>query len=431
MFRSKAKPAAAVLLAAALVLTACGRETASSTSESSTAASTVAAGPATGTLNIWAQADEGEGLPAFAEEFEAANPGVTVNVTAIPWDAAHNKYQTAIAGGTTPDIAQMGTTWMGDFSDAFVPTPSSIDTSVFFPSAVKSTNVNGTAYGVPWYVDTRVIYFRKDLLEKAGYTTFPTNWDDFKTMAKDMQTKAGATWGITLPAGGRADDFQSMMWIPWSGGAELMNADQTKWTLDTPEFVDSMTYFQSFFTEGISNPAFDSTPGAAEAAFVDGSTPLWIAGPSGIGSISKAGGGDAYKEKFGVAMVPKDKSATSFVGGSDLVVFKKSTNQDAAWKFIQFMSQPDTQVKWQQAVGDLPAVESAWQDPALADDPFLSVFGDQLKDTNSPPTVSTWTQVSAAADTVLEQIVKSGMAPAEAMKSLQSTADSIGSGGGS
>ena len=156
-----------------------------------------------------------------------------------------------------------------------------------------------------------------------------------------------------------------MMWIPWSGGAELMDADQTKWTLDTPEFVDSMTYFQSFFTDGISNPAFDSTPGAAEAAFVDGSTPLWIAGPSGIGSISKAGGGDAYKEKFGVAMVPKDKSATSFVGGSDLVVFKNSTNQDAAWKFIQFMSQPDTQVKWQKAVGDLPAVESAWQDPAL------------------------------------------------------------------
>ena len=99
-----------------------------------------------------------------------------------------------------------------------------------------------------------------------------------------------------------------------------------------------MTYFQSFFTDGISNPAFDSTPGAAESAFVDGSTPLWIAGPSGIGSISKAGGGDAYKDKFGVAMVPKDKSATSFVGGSDLVVFKNSTNQDAAWKFIQFMS---------------------------------------------------------------------------------------------
>ncbi|MEP6562714.1 MAG: extracellular solute-binding protein, partial [Nakamurella sp.] len=260
MFRIKATLAAALLVAATLVLTACGRsETSSSTGESAAASSTIGSGPATGTLNIWAQADEGEGLPAFAKEFEAANPGVTVNVTAIPWDAAHNKYQTAIAGGTTPDIAQMGTTWMGDFSDAFVPTPGSIDTASFFPSSVKSTNVGGTAYGVPWYVDTRVIYYRKDLLAKAGYSTFPTNWNDFKTMAKDMQTKAGATWGITLPAGGKADDFQSMMWIPLSGGAELMNSDQSKWTLDTPEFVDSMTYFQSFFTDGISNPAFDST----------------------------------------------------------------------------------------------------------------------------------------------------------------------------
>ena len=66
---------------------------------------------------------------------------------------------------------------------------------------------------------------------------------------------------------------------------------------------------------------------------------------------------------------------------------------------MQWLSQPDVQVKWYKATGDLPSVQSAWKDPALADDPKLSVFGEQLKDTNSPPSVPTWTQVSAAADT--------------------------------
>ncbi len=55
---------------------------------------------------------EGEALPDFVKAFEDANPGVTVEVTAIPWDAAYSKIQTAIAGGTTPDIAMMGSTWM-------------------------------------------------------------------------------------------------------------------------------------------------------------------------------------------------------------------------------------------------------------------------------------------------------------------------------
>lgn len=423
MFRTIARAAGCVLLAT-VTLTGCGRN--GSGDAPPQAASTISAGPATGTLTVWAQADQGTALPAFAKEFEKLNPGLTINVTAIPWDAAHNKYQTAIAGGSTPDMAHMGTTWMGDFADAFAPTPTSIDTSDFYPGSVKSTKVNGTTYGVPWYVDTRVIYYRKDLAAKAGYTSFPTTWDDFKAMAKAMQTKAGATWGVNLPAGG-ADSFQSMLPLAWSDGAQLIDAGGKAWTLDTPQWVDAMTKYQSLFKEKIASTTPESGAGAAESAFVKGSVPMLIAGPSEIGALSTAGG-TGFKDRIGVGRIPKITSSTSFAGGGDLVVFRGSRNQDAAWKFIQWLSQPQTQVRWQQAVGDLPAAQSAWKDPRLAKDPMLSVFGEQLKDVNSPPSVPTWTQVSSAADTALEQIVKSGADPAKAMKSLQATAASIGTG---
>ena len=388
MFQMKAKPAVAALavgVAATMVLTSCGRS--SDTASAPKAASTIGTGPATGTINIWAQGGEGDALPAFAKEFEAANPGVKINVTAIPWDAAHNKYQTAIAGGTTPDVAQMGTTWMGDFADAFVPTPTSIDTSVFFSGSVQSTVVGGTAYGVPWSGDTRVVYYRKDLLAKAGYTTFPTTQDDFKALAKAMQTKAGAKWGVNLPAGG-TDSFQSMLFVAWSAGAELMNKDQTKWTLDTPEWVDAMKYYQGFFKDGIASPSPNTGAGAQDAAFVDGSIPMFIGSPGEIQSLIKAGG-PGFEDKFGVAMVPKAKSSTSFVGGSNLVVFKNSKNQDSAWKFILWLSKPEVQIKWRTASGDLPLVTSAWNDPSLAGDPKMTVIGDQLDSGNSPPQVPT------------------------------------------
>ena len=170
MFRKKAIYAAG-LMAAVLVLSACGRSSDTGTAaESSAPAASISDGPATGKLTMWAQGAEGEKLPELLKEFEAANPGVTVDVTPIPWDAAHNKYQTAIAGGQTPDIAQMGTTWMGDFADAFDPTPANFADAGFFPGSVKSSEVNGTSVGVPWYVDTRVVFYRKDLAEQAGIT---------------------------------------------------------------------------------------------------------------------------------------------------------------------------------------------------------------------------------------------------------------------
>ena len=425
MIQFKAKYAAALGLAAVLLLTACGRDTGGNSGPAESA-TPIASGAATGTVTIWAQGAEGAALPALAKDFEAANPGVKVNITAIPWDAAHNKYQTAIAGGTTPDIAQMGSTWMGDFTDAFDPTPSEIDTANVFPSSLKSTTVGGTKYGVPWYVDTRVVYYRSDLAAEAGHESFPENWDGFKSLAKDLQSKAGAKYGVGLPAGG-ADSFQNILPFPWSNGAQLANQDNSKWTLDTPEMAEALTYYNSFFAEGIANKNPATGAGAAVAAFVDGSVPMLIEGPFMIGELQKAGG-PGFADKYKVAKVPAQQSSTSFVGGSNLVVFKKSQNRDTAWKFIQFLNRPEVQIKWYKATGDLPANQTAWKDQTLGGDAKLTVFGEQLKDTNAPPSLNTWTQVAAAADTQLEQIVKASKDPAAALKELQASADSIGTG---
>ena len=192
----------ATLATAALALSACGRSTGAAASTDQ--AKDVSSGKATGTITVWAMGAEGDKLPTLAKQFESANPGAKVNVTAIPWDAAHDKFTTAITAGKTPDAAMVGTTWMGEFAGlgALDPTPPSFDKSQFFPGAQKTTEVNGTSYGIPWYVETRLVYYRTDLAKKAGYTTPPKDWAGLKAMAKAMQDKAGAKWGIGLQAGG-------------------------------------------------------------------------------------------------------------------------------------------------------------------------------------------------------------------------------------
>jgi multiple sugar transport system substrate-binding protein len=381
-------------------------------------------GAATGTITIWAMGAEGEALPDFVKAFEEANPEATVEVTAIPWDAAHDKFQTAIAGGNTPDIAMMGSTWMSDFADAFATVPTDFDTSGFFEGALASAEVGGRAAGVPWYVDTRVLYYRTDLAEQAGWTEPPATWDELKQMAADLQSEAGADWGIRLPASG-ADAFQNTLWMPWSNGASLISGDA--WTLDTPEFVEAYEYFQSFFTDGIAPADADTAAGATEAAFVDGSIPMFIDGPFMMGLLPQIGG-EGFADQYATAVLPTQESSVSFSGGSNLVVFSESGNATSAWKLAQWLTKPDTQAAWFTATSDLPSVQSAWDDEAITAEPKLAPFGVQLETAQSVPATTTWSRVAAAGDTALEQISQGQTTPQEALAELQANADSIGVG---
>ena len=414
----------ATLATAALALSACGRSTGAAASNDQ--AKDISSGTANGTITVWAMGAEGDKLPTLAKKFESANPGAKVSVTAIPWDAAHDKFTTAITAGKTPDAAMVGTTWMGEFAGlgALDPTPPSFDKSQFFPGAQKTTEVDGTSYGIPWYVETRLVYYRTDLAKKAGYTTPPKDWEGLKAMAKAMQDKAGAKWGIGLQAGATGS-WQSIMPFAWSNGASL-SKDGTSYSFDTPEMQEAVKYYQSYFTDGIADKAAPATP-TTEPDFVSGKVPMFISGPWEMSAVEKVGG-KGFKDKYSVAVMPTKKTSSSFVGGSDFAVFKDSKQRDTAWKFVKFLSDPKTQAKWYQQSTDLPSVTSAWKDPSISADTKLAKFGEQLKTAQAPPSFPTWEQVVAQFDSEMEKVTKQGSDPAAALKSVQAQAQSIGTG---
>ncbi len=386
----------------------------------------VSEGPATGEITVWAMGTEGEKLGVLAKEFEAANPDATVKVTPVPWDAAHDKIATAIAGRQTPDVSLIGTTWMGEFAKtgALDPTPDLINKDQFFPGAWDTTVVDDTSFGVPWYVETRLIYYRKDLAEKAGVEP-PTSWDTLTSFAQGLKQGGGAKWGIYLQPGGQGS-WQTFLPFAWQQGAAITNDEASEFTLDSPAMTEALEYYTSFFDSGLS-PKAPFQGSDLENGFVNGTVGSFVSGPWHLGLVRDLGG-EAFMDKVGLALMPKEQAGTSFVGGGDLVVFKDAKNRDSAWKFVEFLSKAETQVKWYETVSDLPAVKAGWENQALASDPMLSRFGEQLNDAKSPPAVPTWEQVATVIDAQVEKAVKAGEAPDAAVKAMQEGASQIGTG---
>ena len=413
----------AAIAIAALTLTGCGRGDADGGDAAPQEGEAVTEGAATGAIEVWAMGTEGEALEDFAADFLAENPDVDLSVTAVPWDAAHDKIATAIAAGQTPDISMIGTTWMGEFASTGaldVTPPDIIDTAAFFEGAWETTNVGGSNYGVPWYVETRVMYFRSDL---AGTDTPPADWAGLKTLAQDMQA-GGAQWGLSVPAG-QTGAWQTFMPFAWQAGAEMTNEDGTEFTIDSPAFVEALTYYQSLFDEGVAPT--DLPEGSLEPGFADGTIGAFISGPWHVGILEETGGPELM-ENVTLAPLPAGAQQASFIGGANLAVFKDAENRDAAWKFVEWLSQPDVQVKWFETVKDLPSVASAWDDPAIADDEYLSVFGEQLKTAVAPPSIPTWEEVAGVIDTELEKLTKTGADPQQISTAIQEQATAIGTG---
>jgi multiple sugar transport system substrate-binding protein len=102
---------------------------------------------------------------------------------------------------------------------------------------------------------------------------------------------------------------------------------------------------------------------------------------------------------------PRGPGATA-PGGSSLVVFKKARDPDAAWRLVQYLSQPAVQAEFQVLTGDLPARRSAWDSPALAGDPHVQVLGRQLERAQAVPKVPEWERIVTEMQVVAERMVR-------------------------
>lgn len=424
--RNKALAFGAIGVVGMLTLAGCGRaEDAGQTGGGE--AATVDDSPATGEIEIWAMGEEGENLGDFADAFVEENPDASVTVTSIPWTDVMTKYQTAVAAGTVPDAIMIGSSLLPSMVAAGGLAQVSddlVDEDSFNETALESTKVEGTSYAVPWYVETRVMYYRTDLADQAGVEA-PKTWDDLTTFAEAM-TANGSDYGIQLPMGDAEDSTQVILPFYAQAGGEVLNDDGTAYAWDEAALTDALDYYASFFTEGLA--PMSGYGDAQTAAFADGSNPAFISGPWMVGVLGDQESAEWVDENVGTAPVPTGADNNdSYLGGGHLGVFEDADNADGAWKLIRWLSEPETQQQWFETVNALPAVTSALDSEPFTSDERLSVLNEQLENTVAPPSVPSWNEMSAFIETEAEKVAN-GSSAAEAASAIVAKAESLGTG---
>lgn len=350
---------------------------------------------------FWAMGAEGENVQKLIPEFERRNPGIRIKVQSIPWTAAHEKLLTAYAGNSTPDVSQLGNTWIPEFTllnaienlNSGIEKSSIVKKENYFEGIWETNVMDDIPYGIPWYVDTRVMFYRKDILEQAGYKNPPATWDEwFDASMKIKQLAEGKEkYAILLPTN---------EWVPFvvtglQNGSTLLKEDNRYGDFSGEKFTKAFKYIMRFYQKKLAPVGITQVTniyqGMAEGFFA-----MYITGPWNIGEFQKRMP-RALQDKWTTAPLPGPNEISpgvSLAGGASLVIFRNSTKKEQAWKFIEYLSAVQQQLEFYKVTGNLPAVKEAWNDTLFMNNVYVKAFYEQFKHVVPTPKIPEWEQIA-------------------------------------
>jgi multiple sugar transport system substrate-binding protein len=372
---------------------------------------------------------EGEVAGELLQEFERSS-GIHVRVEQLPWSAAHEKLLTAFAGDTTPDLCQLGNTWLPELValgaletlGERVRASKVVDARDFFSGVWETNKVEGELYGVPWYIDTRLLFYRRDLLARAGFQNAPRNWDEWlHALAAVKQSVGRDRYAILLPL----NEFEPLLALALQQDEPLLR-DGGRWgNFRSEGFRRALRFYLSMFERGFAPPATNNQIANVWNEFGRGYFSFYISGPWNIGEFKRRLPPELQDAWMTAPLPGPQGPGASIAGGSSLVVFRRSRNRDAAWRVVEYLSQRAMQRRLHALTGNLPPRRSTWDDPALASDIYARAFFDQLERVRPAPQVPEWERIANEMRVVVERVVDGELAADKAPAELDARADRI------
>ena len=301
-----------------------------------------------------------EAVDAFMKEY----PWITVECEYSAWDGWQDKVATQLAGGTAPDLMQINWNWLYQYSgdgSKFVDLNqySDIISLENFPEVnLEAMTVAGKLQGVPISVTSKLFMWQKTSFDKAGIE-IPKTWDELRSVSKQVSKMNG---DVSEMKGFEMIDTDALIcnylaMILQQGGQYLEEDDSINFA--TPEGIKAMNEIVSMVKDGecdLENLT------AGEYCYNDVYKDKGYM--SSVGSWAIGEGTDTYSLTYGkdfeYVPVPQygEKMAFASETGWGLMVPKNSANQDMAWKFIEFFSNPDNLVEHNIACNQLPPRKS-------------------------------------------------------------------------
>jgi multiple sugar transport system substrate-binding protein len=378
---------------------------------------TAGASKPSGSVRFWVM-NNGPDPVADTEEIVAPfekESGIDVEVQLVGWDVQFDRIRNAAVSGKGPDVTQAGTTQvpffaaLGGFEDLSGRVGDIGGESAYAPGVWQTTQVTGRDgdYAVPWFTEARSIYYRKDLLKKAGIdpeTAF-TDWDALHATLKKLKDSGAVdnkkTYAFGSPGKQAFDLVHHVMPFVWDAGGAELNEDASESTIDTPEAQEGVEFVANLVPEGLFDPtALEKDGQQVEDSFKGGRLAVWIGGPWVLATIPRKDDdvwAPVARKNVGVAPMPAGPSgeAYTFVGGSNLMMFKSSENKDAAWELIKFLSQDATQTAYADLMGMFPARLDP-QEQASQKDANYGAFYEAIQNGRTYAPIPQWGQVETA-----------------------------------
>ncbi len=378
-------------------------------------------------LDFWAMGAEGENIQPLLPGFARRHPEITVRVQTVPWGAAHDLLLTAFAGGSSPDLCQLGNTWIPEFAaigairplDPFL-ADSTLRPGDYFPGIWETNCIGGRVYGIPWYVDTRLLFYRSDLLAAAGYPRPPRDWGEWLDLSRRLVQQQPGRYALFLST--IFNDWQVPAILILQNGGRLLRENDCYGAFSEPATLAALRYYITFFHDSLAVINMSEVANIFQG-FSEGVFSMMVTGPWNVSEMRKRMPG--LSGRWSTAPLPAGRNRASVAGGASLVLFEKCRHPEAAWKFIRYLSEVETQQAFFSLTRDLPAVRAAWHTPEIENDRETGAFYRQLETAMPTPRIADWEQVAVKMQEHLEQVIYRRMSLEEAVVKLDRDVDRI------
>jgi multiple sugar transport system substrate-binding protein len=328
--------------------------------------------PVTLTWAFWGSPEEAVSHKMVADAFMKEHPDIKVETWNEPWDNYFTKIQALWASGdpkSVPDIAflwptpQYAAQGVLENLDPYIQ-KSGYKLEDYWPGLLESAKFQGSVYGLPRDNEVNVLYFNKDLFDKAGlkYPDENWTWDDLLAAAQKLTVK---------DASGKVTQFALAMeggkyanWLNWNGGSIVDDyVNPSKCTMADPKSVEGVKFFADLMNNGYAMRDADlSQAGGDAGVFQSGQAAMIIQNTSRVSGFNKA------NMNYDVAVAPISKGGKpwNIAGGAAWVMSAKSDNKDAAWTFLQWLQSTNGGEKLYTERGEIfPALQSTANSPAF------------------------------------------------------------------
>ncbi len=378
-------------------------------------------------------------MDGFAADFMKENPSIRVTpIYAGTYQETIVKALTAHKAGKPPVTSVLLSTDMFTLIDeeaivpfdAFVKTPQDkawLDG--FYKAFMANSQTDGKTWGIPFQRSTVVMYYNKELFKEAGLDPSkpPANWAELKEAATKLTKKDASgkvtQWGVQIPSSGFPYWLFQTLTTP--NGVLLANETGTKVTFDDPKVVEALQYWVDLGKAGVHPPGVVEW-GTTPKDFFEKKTAIMYTTTGNLTNV-KANA----KFDFGVAMIPGNVRKGSPTGGGNFYLFKQTSpaQQEAAFKFIQWITQPERAAKWSMDTGYVAVSSAAYDTPLLKkygqDFAAALVARDQLPVSVAEFSTHDNQRVTKVLNDALQAALNGTKTPKQALQDAQREADRL------